>query len=86
MTVHVSIPFDDTEKAELDRIARHQNLTVEALIRRLVEQRFEYEAWFRAEVQKGLDDVAAGRLLSHEEVVARMDALFQELGSDKAVG
>ena len=29
-----------------------------------------YEAYYRAEVEKGLADIAAGRVVDHEEVVA----------------
>jgi predicted transcriptional regulator len=35
----------------------------------------EYEIWFREEVQKGLDDLEAGRTLSHEDVKARLRQL-----------
>ena len=29
----------------------------------------EYDAWFRAQVQEGLDDMVAGRYISHEEMM-----------------
>ena len=29
----------------------------------------EYDAWFRAQVQEGLDDMEAGRYISHEEMM-----------------
>lgn len=35
------------------------------------EQRAQYEAWYDAQVRLGLEDIEAGRLLSHEEVVKR---------------
>lgn len=38
----------------------------------------EYEVWFREEVRKGLDDLEAGRTLSHEEVKDRL----RQLGAD----
>jgi predicted DNA-binding ribbon-helix-helix protein len=41
MTVHVSLDLDESQVAALDRIARHENITVEALMTRLVEQRLD---------------------------------------------
>ena len=37
-------------------------------------QYLEREIRYFAEVQKGIDDVAAGRVISHEEVAARLKA------------
>jgi predicted transcriptional regulator len=74
MTVHVSLDLDEAQKAELDRIARHENITFDALMTRLVEQRLEHERWFAAEVQKGIDDARAGRLIDHDKAVADIEA------------
>lgn len=35
------------------------------------EQRAQYDAWYDAQVRLGLEDIEAGRILSHEEVVKR---------------
>ena len=35
--------------------------------------------WFRVAVQEGLDDVNAGRVLTHEEVKQRMEKWLTEL-------
>ncbi|MFI4973024.1 MAG: hypothetical protein ACHP84_00625 [Caulobacterales bacterium] len=74
MTVHVSFDLDDAQKAELDRIARHENISFEALMARLVEQRLDHERWFASEVQKGVDDARGGRLIDHAEGVADVKA------------
>jgi predicted transcriptional regulator len=39
-----------------------------------------YDAWFRAEVQKGIDDFAAGRVSTHEQV----KEYFRAMGLDIA--
>lgn len=39
----------------------------------------EYETWFREEVQKGLDDLEAGRTHSHEDAKARLRALGTDI-------
>ena len=34
------------------------------------QQEVDYDAWFKREVQKGMDDIAAGNVWSNEEVEA----------------
>lgn len=46
-----------------------------ASIRKALHCNPGYGAWFRREVQKGLDDLAAGRVVSHEEVKERIRRL-----------
>ena len=36
------------------------------------EKQAAYDAWYLAEVQKGLDDLDAGRVVSHEEAEEQM--------------
>ena len=84
MTVHVSFDLDEAQKAELERIARHENITLQALMARLVEQRLEYERWFEAEVQKGIDDARAGRLTDHDEAVAEIEAHMAQREAKRA--
>ena len=43
------------------------------------EKKAAYEAWYLAEIDKGLADIEAGRVISHEEAEAHMAALFAEL-------
>jgi predicted transcriptional regulator len=33
------------------------------------EKQAAYDAWYLAEVQKGLDDIEAGRVISHKEAM-----------------
>ena len=39
-----------------------------------IAQYLEREAWYLAGVQKGIDDADAGRVISHEEMGARLKA------------
>lgn len=71
MTKPLTIELTDMQKARLDEIAQHEELAPEALVVRLVEDRLDYEARFRAAVEEGLAQVERGQTLSHEEVVAR---------------
>jgi len=42
-----------------------------------VEAYLSHDKWFRAEVQKGLAQLDNGESLSHDEVVARIERMFQ---------
>lgn len=39
----------------------------------------EHDAWFRRQVQRGVDDADAGRVLAHEDVEARFAARREAL-------
>lgn len=43
------------------------------------EQLAAYEAWYDEQVRLGLEDIEAGRVLSHEEVVKKSEALLKRL-------
>ena len=74
MNVRVSFDMDEPQAAELERIARRENITLGALMARLADQRLEYEAWFKTEVQKGLDSVARGELIDDDDVFRGIEA------------
>jgi predicted transcriptional regulator len=43
------------------------------------EKQAAYDAWYLAEVQKGLDDIEAGRVISHEEAEREMGTHMEKL-------
>ena len=43
------------------------------------EKQAAYDAWYIAEVDKGIADLDAGRFLTHEEAEREMDALMDKL-------
>ncbi|WP_439815849.1 CopG family ribbon-helix-helix protein [Zavarzinia sp. CC-PAN008] len=72
--------------AAFEETARAQGRSIEDLIqefmREVVEQPPsdpEYDAWFREQVQIGLDEADAGLLISHEEVEAEAAAWRAEV-------
>lgn len=79
MTVHRTIELDDATDAQLEALAQHGELSPEELLKQLVADRLHYEEWFRAEVQKGIDDLDAGRVFTHEEVLERSARRREEL-------
>lgn len=72
---------DEALKAEFTNAAKARDRTGAQLLRdfmrdfvRQQQEAAEYDAWFRREVQKGIDAANAGDVLSHEEVEARFAA------------
>jgi predicted transcriptional regulator len=46
------------------------------------EKKAAYDAWYLAEIDKGLEDIEAGRVVSNEEAKAHMSALFAQLEAE----
>ena len=43
------------------------------------EKQAAYDQWYLAEVQKGLDDIEAGNVISHEQAEKEMDEHMEKL-------
>jgi predicted transcriptional regulator len=69
-----TVRFDPEIRNQLDKIAEQMDRPRAWLIKEAVAQYLEREAWYLAEVQKGIDDAEAGRVISHAEVAARLKA------------
>lgn len=78
LTQTVSTRFDVDTLARLNELAQMQNRPRSDIIKEAVGGYLDSMAWFRKEVQKGIDDVEAGRVVSHEAVKER----FRKLGVD----
>jgi len=77
----ISFRVDEALKDEFAIAAKARERTGAQLLREFVQdfvqrqrKAAEYDAWFRREVQIGLDDARAGRLVPAEEVEARFAA------------
>ena len=79
MTVLVTLSMTDEQKAMLDELARRQHAPVKAMLLDGIERMFDYDTRLRAKVQEGLDDIAAGRVYTHEEVVEMSRERREEL-------
>jgi predicted transcriptional regulator len=65
-------------EGKLTRIAAEQGRDRGSLVVEAVERMVEHDAWFVAEVEKGLAEQELGQMLSHEEVGERLeDRLIQ---------
>jgi len=62
MTVHISVPLDEAQKAQLEAIAESSNESVGDLAARAVAAFLEEDAAFRAAVEVGLAAARAGEV------------------------
>ena len=69
-----TVRLDPEIREQLDKMAEQIDRPRAWIIKEAVAQYLEREAWYLAEVQKGIDDMEAGREISHEEMGARLRA------------
>lgn len=84
MTRHVTVELTEAQAAVLDSEAAREAKPIEAVVADLIQRQVEYDAWFRAEVQKGIDQADRGEGIAHEEVVARAAKRRDELLARKS--
>ena len=57
----------------LEKISAGSRHTPQSIIKQAIADRLEYEEWKLEQIDAGLADIKAGRVISHEEMIARMD-------------
>jgi predicted transcriptional regulator len=60
-------------ECKLTLAAGRRGVSPEALIREAIERAVDYDDWFIREVEKGLAQVDAGQVLTHDAVGSRLD-------------
>jgi predicted transcriptional regulator len=83
MTRHVTVELTEAQAAVLDSEAAREAKPIEAIVTDLIQRQVDYDTWFRAEVQKGIDQADRGEGVSHADVVARAAKRRDELLSRK---
>jgi len=78
-TMKLEPELRDAFMAAAKHADRPASQIVREFMRDFVQQDREYVAWLQRKVDEARADIAAGRVHSHEEVVAEMDKLFAEL-------
>jgi len=73
MQNYFSPEFED----ELKRAASERGRAAHQLVQEIVDAYLDHDKWFRAEVRKGLAQLDNGESVSHDEVVARIERMFQ---------
>jgi predicted transcriptional regulator len=58
---------------KLTRAAGRRGVLPEVLIREAIERALDYDDWFIREVEKGLAQVDAGQVLTHDAVGSRLN-------------
>lgn len=69
-----TVRFDQEVREQLDTMAQKIDRPRAWIIKEAVSQYIERETWYLASVQKGIDDMEAGRVIDHTEVVSRLRA------------
>jgi len=69
MEVKLSADLED----KVARAADRQGISAELLIREAIERAVDYDDWFIREVEKGLAQIDAGQVLTHEAVGKRVE-------------
>jgi predicted transcriptional regulator len=64
-------------EAKLTRLAAETGRTVDQVALDLLASSVDHDEWFRDEVEKGRAAAREGRLLDHDDVVARMDRRYR---------
>jgi len=78
MTVHISVPLDEQQKAQLEAMAEASQSSIADLAARAVTEFLEEDAAFRSAVKEGLAAVQAGE-------VEDFDAYRQDLERRMAI-
>lgn len=83
MTVHVTIELTEEQKARLEAEAARQQVSLSMLLVEAAEMRLYdlSDPWVMA-VEEGREDVRAGRVIDHDEVVRRAALRRAELRAD----
>ena len=76
MTNRLAITLTDEQKARLEQIAEAKEETLVATVQEAVTRYLDKDAEYRAYIQEGLDDIAAGRVHDWEDVKAEMRAKY----------
>jgi predicted transcriptional regulator len=76
-----SVTLDDETRARLDRIAGTYERSRSWLIGRAVREYLDREEAYVRAVEEGIEAADQGRLVPHDQVMAEMDALIEDLAS-----
>ena len=72
----MEIAFSHEIESKIERLATEQGRPAEQVVQEIVAGHLDHDAWFRQEVQRGLDSLDRGEFVSHEEVGQRIEKLL----------
>jgi predicted transcriptional regulator len=79
-----SITLDEQTRERLDRVAKAYERKRSWIIARAIQEYLDREEAFARAVEAGIESAGRGELIAHEDVMAEMDALIDELAPPKA--
>ena len=65
-------------EGKLAQAAGRRGVSADVLIREAIERVVDYDDWFIREVEKGLTQIDAGQVLTHDAVGARLEQKLAE--------
>lgn len=63
-----TLALDAVTQENLSALALQRNCSEAEIIQELLSKFLNYDAWLRAEIQKGIDAADRGEVISHEEM------------------
>jgi len=73
----MEVHFTPELQAKLDRVAADIHSGADEYVQKLVENYLDHDLWFRQKVADSLEQLDRGQFLTHEEVGARLNKIFQ---------
>jgi len=73
----MELPLSPEQERELSQLANRKGRKPGELAREVIGFYLEHEARFVDAVKRGIASADAGNLIEHDEVMARVDRLFQ---------
>jgi predicted transcriptional regulator len=77
MKMMISTRTDESTIVALDEIAANMDMTRSDVMNEAMRHYIDYITWFKTEVQRGIADADAGRMVSHEEAMARFQKIIE---------
>ncbi|MBX3483219.1 hypothetical protein [Phenylobacterium sp.] len=84
MTKPVTFELSEEHAAFLAAEADHLEVTVDKVVGLLVQQRLEYDTWFRRKVEAAIESSDREKSIPHDEIVAWINELKSGLPAHKA--
>jgi predicted transcriptional regulator len=73
----MEVHFTPELQARLDRVAAENRSDADGYVQQLVESYLDHDAWFRQKINASLDRLDRGEFVTHEDVGARFEKMFQ---------
>lgn len=79
-----AITLSPTMLKRLEKISNSSRRSPEAIVKQAITEKLEYEEWALRQIDAGLADVKAGRVLSHDDFLKSLEHARHERKRKKA--